>query len=341
MRTLLRFFVIVSALALLLSVLCPWVDPERLYFLGIFGVLHPWLLLLNALLLIGLLLLKSKSYWIPLTCLFLSLPGLGAYMQASTFAKAESLSTSIMSYNIGGLHYRDEASKSKLLDLIKAGDIDILALQECRQQLKDRITAARLFPYQHQQSIRGPVIFSKHEILAEGEIPFSSKVNACIWVDLDVHGQRTRLYNVHLRSAHISQDADALISGEVNSNKDAVDQGQRILRKFFGSSRVRSQEAKRIKIHADKLDIPSIIVGDLNETPKSYVYRLLSQNRIDSFKERGNGFGFSYRGKIPGLRIDYVFLPEGSNCLKHELFDWEYSDHAPLYTEWEWSAEDK
>ena len=336
-----RVLTFLLALSLVLSIISPWINPEVIFIFNAFAVVHPWLLLMNILVLILLLLLKSKSYWIPLIAIGLSLPGISEYFQVSSFAQAESEEVSLLSYNVGGLYYKDEKGMDQFISSLEESRVKILALQECSLNLRNKIFHSKLYPHVHENARKGPVLFSKYKIIDSGEIPLSSRVNACIWVDIIAEGKKLRLYNVHLRSSHISHDANELISGKLESNKEAVGQGQRILKKFLSSSKVRAREAKKIVDHASSLEYPSIIMGDLNETAKSYVYKLLSKGRQDSFVERGNWTGVSYRGKIPGLRIDFVFLPKGSKVLKHELFHWDYSDHAPVYTEFEWRQEDE
>jgi len=104
-----------------------------------------------------------------------------------------------------------------------------------------------------------------------------------------------------------------------------------ILRRFIGSSKVRAGEAQRVLDHSHAATLPSIICGDFNETPQSYAYSILAENRMDSYVEQGRGLGISYQGKIPWLRIDYVLLPDSFSVHHHQLQSWPYSDHAPVH----------
>ena len=64
--------------------------------------------------------------------------------------------------------------------------------------------------------------------------------------------------------------------------------------------------------------------------PYSYVYNTLLGDKIDGFKECGDGFMFTYRGNKK-VRIDYVFHDqqlEGISYYKREL---SYSDHYPVF----------
>ena len=53
------------------------------------------------------------------------------------------------------------------------------------------------------------------------------------------------------------------------------------------------------------------------------------KNKVDAFQYKGNGFGATYNGKIPNLRIDYILLPENTDVFKFKIFKEDLSDHYP------------
>ena len=73
-----------------------------------------------------------------------------------------------------------------------------------------------------------------------------------------------------------------------------------------------------------------IVCGDFNDTPQSYTYNLLSENLNDSFKTKGVGFGTTYAGSIPALRIDYILTHEKIKVQSHKILKENYSDHFPV-----------
>ena len=77
-------------------------------------------------------------------------------------------------------------------------------------------------------------------------------------------------------------------------------------------------------------NVPTIVCGDFNDTPGSYVYRKVRGNYRDAFEEKGNGFGYTYKGLYRILRIDYILHSEELETLDYESPDVPWSDHNPV-----------
>jgi endonuclease/exonuclease/phosphatase (EEP) superfamily protein YafD len=75
---------------------------------------------------------------------------------------------------------------------------------------------------------------------------------------------------------------------------------------------------------------PVIVAGDFNDTPVSYTYRVMRRGLNDAFVEAGYGAGFTYRGKYPPNRIDYIIYGEGIECTDFDIVKVRYSDHYPV-----------
>ena len=71
-------------------------------------------------------------------------------------------------------------------------------------------------------------------------------------------------------------------------------------------------------------------MGDLNDTPFSYTYQQLGNLLNDQFKAKGLGVGITYAGKLPGLKIDYIFADDNFNALSHQIIRTKISDHFPV-----------
>ena len=69
----------------------------------------------------------------------------------------------------------------------------------------------------------------------------------------------------------------------------------------------------------------------MNDTPSSYAYGQLSDNLKDAFIERGLGFGSTYAGSLPLLRIDYIFASPKAHIERFEVLPYQISDHYPIY----------
>ncbi|MEM8906288.1 MAG: endonuclease/exonuclease/phosphatase family protein, partial [Bacteroidota bacterium] len=101
----------------------------------------------------------------------------------------------------------------------------------------------------------------------------------------------------------------------------------------------RAQQAHLVAEHVRNSPYPVMICGDFNETPLSYVYRILSAPLQDAFKQKGSGLGTTYAGKIPALRIDYILADRRLKILDHQILYKSYSDHYPVRSSFEWPTQ--
>jgi endonuclease/exonuclease/phosphatase (EEP) superfamily protein YafD len=79
------------------------------------------------------------------------------------------------------------------------------------------------------------------------------------------------------------------------------------------------------------IDGPIIICGDFNETPLSYNYRQMQKAGFtDTFTKVGRGIKPTYAGKLPLLRIDYVWANNGVTPFDFNRLRYKGSDHYPV-----------
>ncbi len=94
---------------------------------------------------------------------------------------------------------------------------------------------------------------------------------------------------------------------------------------------LREEQANYIAKHIQKSPYPVLVCGDLNDTPSSYAYNQLSHGLKDAFKEKGIGFGSTYAGTLPFLRIDYAFTSQDCTVDAFRVIPISSSDHYPIY----------
>ena len=75
---------------------------------------------------------------------------------------------------------------------------------------------------------------------------------------------------------------------------------------------------------------PIILAGDFNDTPSSFVYNKISSFLEDTFVEKGNGFGRTYAGELPLLRIDFILKSQEFKTLNYQRHKVFFSDHFPV-----------
>ena len=75
-----------------------------------------------------------------------------------------------------------------------------------------------------------------------------------------------------------------------------------------------------------------LLCGDLNDLPYGNTYMRLSKLLVNAFEMKGRGFGFTYNGKIPFLRIDNQFVDKSIAVNQFAVFrNVKYSDHFPIW----------
>ena len=212
----------------------------------------------------------------------------------------------------------------------------------------------------------GNIILSKFPIAEKGHLSFKGSTNLAIYADIEHYGRTLRVYNNHLESYNVSftalahkaagmlresadraEEASQKFAGKVTGTgyreentgeketareeltRDIVETHEKMLGTFIR----RSQQVERIIGHINETPHQTIICGDFNDTPMSYTYHTLAKNRKDTFKEAGKGFGATFVPMWPLLRIDYLLVPEDSQCITHTIHRSGLSDHYPVSAE--------
>jgi endonuclease/exonuclease/phosphatase (EEP) superfamily protein YafD len=92
----------------------------------------------------------------------------------------------------------------------------------------------------------------------------------------------------------------------------------------------RALQVDRVRRHMESSPYPVIVAGDFNDTPVSYTYRRMRHGLRDAFVEAGYGAGFTYRGKYPPNRIDFILYNDEIRCTDFDIVKVRYSDHYPI-----------
>jgi vancomycin resistance protein VanJ len=76
---------------------------------------------------------------------------------------------------------------------------------------------------------------------------------------------------------------------------------------MHGAALVRLAQTTALTDFADAFKGPVILTGDLNSPPRGVWYSRMTRDHQDAFASAGWGFGYTYRSRLPMMRIDYVF----------------------------------
>ena len=211
--------------------------------------------------------------------------------------------------------------------------VDVLCMQEYNEISGDKKNSdsyKEYFPYMA-VGRKDMVIYSRYPISDSKTLLFEDTNNSAMWADIDVKGNELRVFNVHLQTTGISRtmhQAEKLMrqNYDVSTN--------RLLETIYGNYMLgmyfRVGQAVMIANEKRQSKNPVILCGDFNDVPYSYIYNTMLGNMVDGFKECGNGWMYTYRGKKP-VRIDYIFHDESLKGITYYRTDLSYSDHYPVF----------
>jgi len=241
----------------------------------------------------------------------------------------------VLSFNVNSFYYNHPSQvkngvKNPIIKFIKKGNFDISLMQELVFTLENRklLKTHKLFEHQY---LTNYAFYSgsRLPILKKGNIAISDR-NGATWVDTKLNGKTVRLYNLHLKSNRISDETNNFAFRKDFFSKKIIPYIKHVLVQIRKKSKIRATQAEEIAQHIADCPYPVIVCGDFNEVPLSYPYRIISNGLKDAFEEKGTGLGFTFAGKFPGLRLDYVLVSEELEVIDFEVKDVFLSDHYPV-----------
>jgi endonuclease/exonuclease/phosphatase family metal-dependent hydrolase len=185
----------------------------------------------------------------------------------------------------------------------------------------------------------GAYIFSKLPIINKGQVEITTsheREGKCIFADIQVNDSTIiRVYNFHLASIRYREDEYVFVENlnhQTNINDENKDTGIRVIKMFLDASKRRSVELKFILNHAKKSPYPTVLCGDLNDTPSSFAYHEFRGLFEDAHQQAGSGFGKTYSGRMPANRIDYIFHTSHFSAQNFAIQNEVLSDHRAIST---------
>lgn len=337
-----------GVVAMALSVINAYINPQNFIWATVFGLAFWEILIFNVVIFLFLLMFWSNKIWISVAALLIAIPGIGKSFSFGSKVKADS-SIRIMSYNVHNFDHidgvtADEEFANQVMDMVREQAPDILCCQEfagfkkgvSRQKCIENFAEGAGFQYAYynkKSNYGGNVIFSKYPIAKVSENSgFGQEHTYGVMVSVDA-GEKGKFHvaNVHLLSYNITdKEIDVLTStSESQNNLDTV--GKRVLHKLSYAFQRRSDELQAVLDGMPPVDGPIIICGDFNEPPLSYNYRQMRKvGFVDTFVKVGFGIKPTYAGKLPLLRIDYIWANDGVKPLGFERYKYKASDHYPI-----------
>ncbi len=345
---------IVAAILLLLSYLSVFVSPQHFWPLAIFGLLYPYLFIINVLFVFFWAFVLRKKFLLSLIVVLLG----GAFLFRNIqfplpFAKndkaKEAPSFKVMSFNVRLFNLykwiKLDNAGAEISKYVKAESPDIICFQEFYTKERGSLTEANLFrklspaKYKHiRYTLRKPGVsnfgiatFSRFPIINTGEIKFSNTFNQCIYTDIKVGKDTIRLYNLHLQSYRLrKENYEFLDSLKFAYNAKQVKGLKNFTYRVKTAYIKRSMQADTVAAHILASPYPVIVCGDLNDSPVSYTYQKISSGLKDAFIESGTGIGSTYLSRFPSFRIDYILHSPKLQAFDYTIPKIGLSDHYPV-----------
>jgi endonuclease/exonuclease/phosphatase family metal-dependent hydrolase len=241
----------------------------------------------------------------------------GAFFLPRTEAPpADAITVQVLTFN---LQIPSEEEVETVVDVVRASDADVVALQELSMVAADRfaLVFAEVYPYQalHPQDYApaGQGILSRYPIVADAYWRYDQEG----WsfghqrVELEIADACVAFINTHPVPSYTP--ARGLQNGRhTHALLDILD---------------RTQTER----------VPVVLLGDFNMTDHARAYGLITAYYTDAYRAVGRiGFGFTYPRTewawVPSLfRLDYIFYSPEWRGVSAEVWPQSgASDHAPL-----------
>ncbi len=317
----------IAAGLLLLSYVIPYLAPKNFAFISVLSLAVPILIILNILFFAYWLLKVKKQLLLSLLVLAIGFKYLGSlYKFSSSKDVDEPNNISIMSYNVRLFNLYnwlpDKDIPSKINIFIKEQQPDIVSFQEYRT-ISDIVLDSYAYKFEHlggKDDNIGQVIASKFPIVNSGSVEFPNTGNNAIFADILKGSDTLRIYNIHLESLRISVDMS-----EIQAKDSEV-----LVKKTSETFKIQQTQAELFLNHTNSSNYKTIITGDFNNTPYSYVYKQIKGELNDAFEMAGNGFGRTFDFKFFPVRIDFILSDSSFKVNGFKTFEEKYSDHYPI-----------
>ncbi len=352
-KIILNIIAVVNSVIILFMIITGYsghINPESFPSVSTWGLVFPFFLLANVVLILLWLFIKKKMIILPLAGFLLCVGPIRSYCPLNIPKSAPDDAIKILTYNTLGFgHLTDDALPDiPTLEYIKNSNADIVCLQESAKPcMSIDSVKSTLSQYDFVGTLddgetadNDLIVFSKFPIKKKYTIPIESKGNAACAFWLDINGEEVILINVHLESYNLSEeDKEGYVEmlkdiKDSNIDRDSIKSESLFLsRKLAAVNAVRAKQAQVLLDFIKKNKDTSIILcGDFNDSPLSYTNYLIGEELTDCYVSSGNGPGWSFNEKGFNFRIDNIYCSKDWQAYGAKVDNKaEGSDHYPLY----------
>jgi Metal-dependent hydrolase len=346
---------IVAAALLGFSYLSVFINPQYFWPIAFFGLLYPFLVLLNLIFVIVWAFRLKPQVFLSLITIAIGWTFIIRYVQFEIpFIKKKEVPISSNSFKILTFNVRlfnrynwakDPETSHEIFSFIEKEMPDVICFQEFFTRSKGELSEEEIIKHLKNTKFHhikysltrtgtsgfGIATFSRFPIVGMGEILFTKTYNLCIYTDMVVHGDTIRIYNNHLQSVRFLKQNYAFIDTlKIRYSQEEINGILDITNRLKWAFERRATQAEAIAAHVKRSPYPAIVCGDFNDSPVSYTYQTMNKNLNDAFEEAGTGIGNTYLGKFPSYRIDYILLNKKFKVYNFFTPKLNLSDHYPV-----------
>lgn len=327
MRILGKYFGLIWLMIASLIYASIFISPLTFEYVSILTFAIPIAIVVSAALFVLAIVFRSKFWYFYLFAALLGWPYYSlSYESGNELNDTVDPDFSVLNYNVKWFGEARENNYEEVINWLIDQDVDLLCLQEYYpdRKISERIKARGGYFDATDKKRFNVALFSKYPILDRGLLFAEEEFNNVLFADIKIKSDTVRFYSLHLESMGINpeklQDSEG-IRAEYDDVKFRLLKG----------SQARARQINALMDHVEKSPYPVILAGDFNDVPYSYNYFKVKRQLKNSFEEGGQGFGITYNGKIPFLRIDNQFFGDGLELLHfHTENNVFYSDHFPI-----------
>jgi len=324
---------------LMLSILAPLVKPSWSALISMIGLAYPIILFWELLCILLFLLLRSKRVWEPLVLISLSWFSLSTFysfgsnerpIQVDGLVKVASWNTRFFDASYENVNENLDRESYKFIKSIQA---DIMGFQEYRSRNEIDLEKAFRYVVERENLAFG----SNFPISGHGYVKFERDIsyggNAFQWIDVKINNKNYRIYNCHLSSIRLSRSELNLVDNpsDVKDQEELKGRSKKLYKLLKQGFVFRQKQQEVLLEHMAQSPFPVLLIGDVNDTPYSYISKEFRSIFKDSWMESGKGIGKTYIHRFLPYKIDYIYLPRDllsyrSQTHKHDRL----SDHYAI-----------
>jgi endonuclease/exonuclease/phosphatase family metal-dependent hydrolase len=353
-HTMLITFTLLMAVFTVLAMFGAVTSPENCGFMALLALGLPGLLIVDLLLAVYWAFRRRLLLLLPLLCLAANYEYYPRVFQLPSrevpAAREGAPRLKVAAYNVNYFRYDENMTNtvSFMSHFMKQEKVDVLCIQEFAEHKElypiDSIAAAFDLPYRalgvNSVGYNDLAVLSRYPLTGANRMIFKDSPNSAMWVDVMVDGGPVRVINAHLQTTSVNWEKDDLQRQiALGTAEDQARAAIRMSNIMTTNFRRRAMQADHIKQMVDTTSIPVVLCGDINDTPSSYVYNVLTgggalftdKPRLkDGFLEAGKGYAYTYHNLKRILRIDYVIHTPDLRGVEYSSPNLNWSDHNPV-----------